>query len=90
MGNDIKGIVKPLEKNGKVFTHQDTSSRGVSQYHCSTFIKNQNILVKGEYDNKHVKRRNAMILLIDCDNGNIIGESSILKLAKQKVEERHL
>ena len=75
MGKYIEGLVKPLEKHGKVLTHRDTSKERVTQYWCSTFIKNKNILIKGEWDNKHQKKRNAMIILFDCGTGNIIGES---------------
>ena len=47
MQNNIKAIVKPVEKNGKIITHRDTSFMGVKQYRCSAFIKNKNMLVKG-------------------------------------------
>ena len=77
MQNNIEDIVKPVEKNGKVMTHRDTSKKGVSKYRCSTFIKEKNVLVKGECNNEHWIKRNAMILLFDCNTGNIIGKSRV-------------
>ena len=77
MQNNIENIVKTVEKNGQVLTHRDTSKEGVSQYYCSTFIKNKNIIVKGEYENKNLDKRNAMIVLFDCETEKIIGESSL-------------
>ena len=74
---NIEGLVKPVEKNGKVITHRDTSFSGVSHYHCSTFIKKKNVLVKGEWNNGYGKKRNAMILLFDCESGNFIGKSNM-------------
>ena len=73
MGNNTNGIVKPQEKNGKALTYRNTFFRGVSEFFCSTFIKNKNVLVKGEYKNGHKDKRNALILLMDCDSQNIIG-----------------
>ena len=77
MGNNIEGLVKPVEKNGKVLSYRDNSEEGVNEFGCSTFIKSKNILVKGEYRNKNWKKRKAMIVLFDCDSGNIIGESRV-------------
>ena len=77
MESNIRDIVKPVEINGKVLTHRDTSKEGVNQYQCSTFIKKKNILVKGEYEKIFEYKRNAMILSIDGDTGNIIGESRV-------------
>ena len=77
MQNNIQGLIKPVKKNGKVLTHQDTSKEGVTEYRCSTFIKKKNVLVKGEYENKHKDKRNAIIVLIDSDSGNIVGKSRL-------------
>ena len=77
MGNNIEGLVKPVEINGKVLTYEDSSIIGVNHYYCSTFIKNKNILVKGEHDKMKKKKRNAQILLFDYKNGDIIGESRV-------------
>ena len=77
MQNKIEDLVKLVEKNGKVMAHQDISFRKVSEYRCSTFIKNKNVLVKGESNNKHTEMRNAMIVLLDSDTCDIIGESRI-------------
>ena len=77
MGNIIYGNVKPVEKNEKVLTHQDTSKEEVSKYHCSTFIKSKNVLVKGESSNKHKDKRNALIVLFYSNTGEIIGESRV-------------
>ena len=77
MQNKIEDLVKLVEKNGKVLTHRDISFRKVSEYRCSTFIKNKNVLVKGESNNKHTEMRNAMIVLLDSDTCDIIGESRI-------------
>ena len=79
MQNNIEGIVKPVEKNGKVITHQDTSKEGVSEYRCSTFIKKKNFIVKGKCNNKHEDKRNAMILLFDSESGDIVGKSRVRK-----------
>ena len=79
MGNKTNGCVKPVEKNGKMLTHQDTLKEGVRHYYCSTFVKNKNVLVKGEYMNKHKDKRNAMILLFDCESGDIIGKLGVSK-----------
>ena len=72
---NINSLVKPVMKNGKVLTYRDTSFRGVSGFFCSTFIKKKNVLVKGEYINKYKHEKNAMILLFECDTGEIIGKS---------------
>ena len=76
MQENIKGIVKPVEKNGKVLTHRDSSKEGVSRYYCFTFIKKKNVIVKGEYDNNKNKRT-SLILLFNSKSGKIIGESSM-------------
>ena len=89
MQSNINDLVKPVEKNGQVLTHQDTSYLGVNGYRCSTFIKNKNVLVKGEMWNQHKENRNAMILLLDGNTGKIIGKSRVSMEANQKVEERH-
>ena len=77
MKNNIYNLVKPAEKNGQVFTHRDPAKDEVTQYSCSTFIRKKNILVKGEYDNKHKKERNAMIILFDTESGEIVGGSIV-------------
>ena len=74
MQSNIGSFVKLVEKKGQVLTYQDTSFIKVTQYCCSTFI-NKNVLVKGEWGNNNSKNRNAMIVLFDCDTGQIIGES---------------
>ena len=75
MQSNTNGLVKPVEKKAKVITHRDTWFREVTHYYCSTFIKKKNVLVKGEYRNKHSDKRNAMILLFDGESGDIIGKS---------------
>ena len=77
MEKNTNGLVKPVEKNGKVLTHRDTSIMGVSQYYSSTFIRNKNVLVKGEHSNIHSHKRNAMIILLDGQTEEIISESSM-------------
>ena len=89
MEKNINGLVKPVKKNGKVLIHKDTLFMGVSEYFCSTFIKNKNVLVKGELKNKHSHKRNAMIVLFNGHTGKIIGESRVSMQNNQKVEERH-
>ena len=73
MENNIKNLVKIDNKNGQVLTHQDTAKEGVSWYQCSTFIRNKNVLVKGEAWKKYEVKRNAMIVLFDGESGDIVG-----------------
>ena len=71
MDTIFKDLIKPVLK-----THQDTLKEGVTQHWCSTFIKNKNVLIKGEFDNQHKDKRNAIIVLFDCESGNLIGQGS--------------
>lgn len=75
MQNNIEDFVNPVKKNGKFLTHTDFSKDRVKDYRCSTFKKKKNLLVKGEEGSKDYDKRNAMILLFDCESGNIVGES---------------
>lgn len=73
MEKNIKDLVKPIYKNGKVFTHQDTTEEEVSSYWCSTFIKKKNTLVKGERNSSFDDTSVAMIHLFDLETGDIAG-----------------
>ena len=73
MQNNINDLVKLVKKNEQILTHRDTTQEGVSWYHCSTFIAKKNILVKGEWNNQHEDKRNAMILLFNIENEDILG-----------------
>lgn len=82
--NDINNLVKPVEKNGKVLTHKDSSKEGVKEFWCSTFIQKENVLLKGERDNQHEDKRSAMIVLFDCESGEIRGGSTVRNEVTQR------
>ena len=68
----IDNLIKPREKRNAL-THQDNSTWGPREYHCSTFIKKRNLLVKGEYDNPNLSIRRALIILSNPDSGELKG-----------------
>ena len=68
--NQIKGI----QKKGKLLHYKDTdSSSGVTNYFCSTHIKKQKMLVKGEYGNPQCKSRKALLVFFDSKTGEVKG-----------------
>ena len=70
---NIDDLVKPAEKNGRLIAHQDPTEEGLNRSLCSTFIAKRNILIKGEWENEHEKNRSAILVLFDCESGDIVG-----------------
>lgn len=75
MEKNPQDLFKPVNINEKVFSYKDTTFGEEKEYDCSTYIEEKNILVKGERGNKNEDQRSAMIVLIDCESGGIIGGS---------------
>lgn len=80
MEKNIDELVKPVEKNGKVLTLQDTSEEGPTWYNCSTFIEKKKVLVRGECKKDDTYNRNAMIVLFDAESGEVLGWPRLNKL----------
>ena len=75
MTSNINDLIKTVKGNGRLLTHreQDTST-SVSQYNCSCFIKEENVLVKGEFHNPKKKERKALLVFLDLKTGKVKGE----------------
>lgn len=86
---NINDIIKTLEMNKKVTNHIEQNNDGLIDYKCSTFINN-NLLIKGEGFNKHDKKKNAMIVLIDPESGYIMGKSKLYEVHVTKRARRDI
>lgn len=51
---------------------KDDHKLGIKTYSCSSFIKSEQILIKGQKNNEY-KYKNALIVLTDLIFGDIIG-----------------
>ena len=72
MTRNTDQLFKTIQTNGKLLTHNDNQT-GVTQTHCSTFIKEKGLLVRGECDNPKSSERNAMVLVCDPETGQVKG-----------------
>ena len=76
---NINQLLKTIQDKGKLVTHEDTGYKiGMTQTHCSTFIKEKGLLVKGEQKNDESEERNAMIVLFHPETGQIRGRSRLV------------
>ena len=79
MTQNIDQLFKPVQENGTLITHQDTDPEiGMTHTHCSTFINEKGLLVKGEQSNLKSKQRRAMIVLFHPKTGQIRGGSKVM------------
>ena len=70
----VSDFIKTIQNEGKCINHKDTDSGfEVTNYWCSTFIRKEKLLVKGEYANPQSKTRKAMIVLFDSKTGDVKG-----------------
>ena len=75
MTSNIDQLIKIVQKKGRVITHKDLiMSTRVSQYCCSCFVKEQNLLVRGEEHNPGQRGRKARLIFFDLEKGKIKGE----------------
>ena len=74
MTRNINQLLKTIQDKGKLVTHEDTGYKiGMTQTHCSTFVKEKGLLVKGEQYNPKSKKRNAIIVLFHPETGQVRG-----------------
>ena len=67
-------IIKILEKNGKVFSFKEVDEKErVKNIRCSCFIKEENVIVRGEAWNS--SKNNALIMVIDTMTKELKGNS---------------
>ena len=76
MTRNINHFIKTIQEKGRLLTHQQDQSTGVTQYYCSCFVKEHNLLVKGEVLNPKQSERNALIVFIDAETNEVKGERS--------------
>ena len=87
MENGNKDLNESEKKKSQVLTHLDPTENGVSESLCSTFIKKKNVLVMGEFLNPYQSKRNAMIILVNSESGDIVGWSRMSKVSNSKGED---
>lgn len=84
MTKTIDHLIKNLQKSEQLVTHQEVhSTTRVSQFCCSCFIKQKNLLVKGELLNPDQNQRNALLLFIDPETNQVKGSSKPHKLTRR-------
>ena len=75
MSQPLDKLIKKIEMNGKVVTHQEQDSEiGVEHTDPCFYWEDQNLLVKGESNNPKSKERNALITLYDVNTYKITGK----------------
>ena len=78
MTTTIKDLIKTVQEKGKLLTHQQDQTTGVSQYACSCFVERENVLVKGECRNPKKKERKALLIFLDLETGKLRGEQFLV------------
>lgn len=86
MTTTINHLIKTLKPKGKLLTHRQDQSADVSQYYCSCYVGNENLLVKGETRNPRQKERNALLMFFDLKTQKLRGESRLVSSAYWQAE----
>jgi hypothetical protein len=77
MTTNIFNLLEPVESQSDLDTYQDPGTK-TQDTRCSTFIPGNQMLVKGEYNNEHSTRRNAMLIFFDTEKGREIGKNGLV------------
>ena len=73
----VDDLIRTIQTEGTLLTHEDThADLRVSEYFCSAFIPEKNLLVKGEYDNPHSESRKAVLVFLDPTSNKVKGRAS--------------
>ena len=79
MTTTINQLIETIHDKWRILNHQQDSSTGLNQYYCSCFVKDHNLLVKGEVHNPKKSERNALIVFIDAETNKVKGEEMSLE-----------
>ena len=84
MAENINTLIKPVQRNGAFVTHElsDTIIEA-SEFCSSTYIQNENILVKGQCQNP-LDYRGALLVFFDLNTGKVRGGSNMFLLCLTK------
>ena len=87
MNPNIHDLVEPIKIEGQPITHKAPDHKPqINAFSCSTYIKSEKTLVKGERDNQ-TETRGALLVFFDPDSGEVKGTSCV-KDTKPKAVER--
>jgi hypothetical protein len=75
MNKNIKKYIKLMERNGETFNNEFIKKElGVEEVRASAYIKEEHLLIKGEYENKSSQERNAIIVWHNVKKQKIMGK----------------
>ena len=84
----VSGRIKRIHEEGKLVNYKDTDSTlGVTQYFCSTHIKEEKLLIKGEAYSPKSAERKALIVFFDSKTGEVQGGKIFYIPSNQKAGE---
>ena len=84
----VSDRIKRIHKEGKLVNYKDTDSTlGVTQYFCSTHVKEENLLIKGEAYSTKSTERNALIVFFDSKTGEVKGGTIYYTPSNRKAGE---
>lgn len=74
MTTNINNIIETVQTRGTTLSHQLPDHKlGARHFRSSTFIRNQKLLIKGEYENPNSTQRNALLVFFDLSSGKVKG-----------------
>ena len=77
--------IELLKKHGKVLSFQQVDVKeGVEEIFCSCFVKEENVIVRGEWNNGNSSRK-ALIMLFDGNSKKMRGNECILENSLQGI-----